>query len=272
MFSILIDSSVKSTFNSKNKIANFNTKLPKDLILFGNWVVGVRSICYPKSWHNLLNAHTITLFDEIGTIYKNDLQIEAGYYDTPQKLVNEINKLFKIFKNNKDIQEPELLINENNNFVSIKPGKDKDGLSIYPNLGSEIEEILGFRGNDNYYYKHDNQSNFSEYIFYTKENTEIIKGLHPAQVDRGYHKFFLYSDIVEPVIVGNTYSPLLLDLEVKHKIKFGDYVYLKYDKPDYVPVMLSKIDSIEVALKDHTNELIPFQFGSVTVRLEFKKL
>jgi hypothetical protein len=108
---IILSSNVSAvpTFG-KNTIAEFRTKLARSVKLEGNWVVGISEITYTRSWFNVLHNHKVILFDEMGQSYgstdSNDINntldtrtdelfITAGLYETPQRLVGEINGILQ---------------------------------------------------------------------------------------------------------------------------------------------------------------------------------
>ena len=45
-----------------------------------------------------------------------------------------------------------------------------------------------------------------------------------------------------------------------------------FSQPHYVPVLTREFENIEVDIRNNTGEKIPFQFGTVTVKLHFKRL
>ena len=148
---VTLVSNVK-TFD-KNTIAEFRTRLAHKMMLEGEWVVGLTEISYTKSWFNVLYPHNITLFDEMGNIYgrenvntvntldNTDMRIEGGFYPSPQKLVETINKALTKLSATK---APIVYYNEINNCVTMDAGMI-DKTKVYPHLGEEIENILGLR-------------------------------------------------------------------------------------------------------------------------------
>ena len=114
----------------------------------------------------------------------------------------------------------------------------------------------------------------AEYVF---RNTQLYErdkfvAFHPVEITGGYHSLYFYTDIVSPSLVGDSFSQLLRVIEVPRKHKFGETVHLNYDRPQYIPVMLNNFETIEVSIRDDTDNLIPFQFGRCTAVLHFKKV
>ena len=82
-----------------------------------------------------------------------------------------------------------------------------------------------------------------------------------ADLDPGFHDFYVYCDIVQPQYVGDALVPLLRIVPVKGKD--GQRVSQFFLRPQYVPVSRKQFESIEVDIKRDTGETVPFQFGSV---------
>ncbi len=282
-FYMTLSSNVDSlkVFGSTNKISEFKTKLGRNIELDGDWVVGLAGISYTKSWFNVLSPHQISLFDELGKVHSSNLKtnldkftISNGYYETPQRLVNEINKVLNTFTT---IKPPILQYNEIDNCVTLECGKIDKTIKVFPNLGDEVENILGLRNRNlnNLLYSHDKHvSGLAEYIFRGGDifREDKIKAFHPVEISGGYHALYLYSDVVYPSLVGDSFSQLLRVVEVPRRYKFGDTVHLNYDRPHYIPVMLNNFETIEMCIKDDTDNLVPFMFGRCTCVLHFKKV
>ena len=159
-FYMILSSNVDSykAFGTTNKISEFKTKLGRNIFLDGGWQVGLADISYTKSWFNILKSHKISLFDDYGKEYMNNpndkkFVITAGYYETPQKLIDEINRLLSQYK---IMKVPFLVYNEINNSCQIKAGKIEEELGkvkdikiVFPYFGKEIEDVFGLNRSKN---------------------------------------------------------------------------------------------------------------------------
>ena len=277
-FYITLDSNVKSIESlHSSKLSEFRTTLGRHLSLEGEWVVGLSEVTYTKSWYNVLHPHRITLFDELGNIYGDqnmteEFTISEGYYDTSIKLINSINKILTKLSS---IKPPSLQYNELNNKITLQAGKTEGGIKVYPDLGDEIENILGLKNrnlkNDVYSLGY---SSIHEFVFggtntYREEKFEAF---HPVEITGGYHSLFLYTDIVYPSLIGDTCSQILRVIEIPRKCKFGDTVHINYDQPHYRELLLNELSNIEIKMTDDTGQLVPFKFGRLSLTLHFKKL
>lgn len=67
-------------------------------------------------------------------------------------------------------------------------------------------------------------------------------------------QMYVYYDIVEPQLIGDAMAPLL-----------------QFSTPQYVPLMKSCFESLDIDLRDHTGSLLPFHFGTSCVKIHFRK-
>ncbi len=305
-FYITLPSNVKSSFDfSYNMISSFNTKLHRKLYFNPDedWRVGLAEISYTKSWYNVRARHQIKLADihgidievlpnrnpqivtgEIHSVtesqgsnrenIKYDTCIKPGYYENVQALVNYINKKFDSY--DKIVEEkPFLKYDKLSNRCTLKAAI-LDGESLFPYLGEEIENILGFIdiGGFSLYEKaqkigHDTNEHLID--LYPIFADGKFKAPRSAELNAGSHSILVYSNIVEHNFVGDSFAQLLRLVEVPTKSNYGEQVVLRYDQPHYIPLQTHSFDTIQVELKDDTGQNIPFEFGRVIIKLIFKK-
>jgi len=270
-FYITLPSNVVDKSFPNNTIANYTTILNQRISLKDKWEIGLSEISYTKSWYNVLNTHKILLYDEIGNYENtNDLLVFSGFYESEDKLVNEINSKFSTLKN---IKPPKLFYNKLNNKINIEAGF-KEKIKIYPSFGNEIDNILGLKNrNMNKEYYQSSDTNEIE-IYNGKEMfiNKTFEAFHSVEITAGYHSLFVYCNIVCPSHIGDTCAPLLRVVEVSNKSQFGEQCVIKYENPQYRSILLNEFSNIEISILDDSGNLIPFKFGRSIVTLHFKKL
>ena len=94
--------------------------------------------------------------------------------------------------------------------------------------------------------------------------TKNVEAPLPVDLEAGFHAMYLYTDIVEPQLVGDSKVSLLK--VVKCSGQFGDNVSVNFPNLQYVPV---NVKSFETA--DDTQEKVPLEFGKVIVTLHFRQ-
>ena len=95
-----------------------------------------------------------------------------------------------------------------------------------------------------------------------------VKTLHNTyNTDVNCQSLFVYCDILEQVIVGDTKASLLRSLSVSGK--YGNIVREIYDKPMYVPIQKKHFESIEIDIRSDFGEPVSFVNGKSSVKLHF---
>ena len=84
------------------------------------------------------------------------------------------------------------------------------------------------------------------------------------------NEIFVYTDIIDTVLVGNSQVPMLGYFPVQSK--WGDQAYWNFNPPYYVRVKDKNIRTISIRLCDKTGETINFESGVVICRLNFRRV
>ena len=87
----------------------------------------------------------------------------------------------------------------------------------------------------------------------------------------GISSLYVYAPwLIEPVIVGNTFSPVLRIVNVRGKN--GDLVEDNFQTIQYHKLLVKEVSEIEIEIRSSTGHLIPFDYGTCTLTLHFKKI
>ena len=224
-----------------NTLTNFKTKLAQPLELIGEWEVALSEFQYPRSWYNLRDLDNHIYVDSGGQGYPSVSIIPHGYYPTVKEFVSAVNKTLKTDANG-DIW---LMYNHLTRKM-IAHVRNKARLVLTGRFAS----MVGFdkkRGDDN------------------KEYGSSVT----VDLEAGFHAMYLYTDIVEPQLVGNSKVSLLK--VVKCSGEFGDNVSVNFPNLQYVPVSVKSFETVEIDIKDDTQEKVPFESGKVIVTLHFRQ-
>ena len=83
-------------------------------------------------------------------------------------------------------------------------------------------------------------------------------------------EIFIYSDIIDTVLVGNTQASMLGYFPIQ--TKWGDQSYWNFNPPYYVKVYQKLIRSISIRLCNEQGETIEFESLTVICRLNFRRV
>lgn len=294
-FYVTLPSNVKSSEN--NTIAEYTTQLKKRINFNRNekWKVGLAEITYTKSWYNIRNNIKIAYFNNQGEYLspstyqiheKNGVpdtmkffMIKPTYFQNIESLINELDKVMKGELDHLFEEPPSIQYDNFRHRVRITPGVLKNQF-FYPLFTDEVNLILGLVDTkkltlyDSIVKKIADSKPMNE-----KEKkwlTQIFpnstyEGERCVELNAAMGSIYVYCNIIDHSIVGDEYVQLLKIVKVPNQLNFGDNVNIQYDIPHYIPLQTNTIDSIVLELRDDTSELIPFEFGRVTIKLAFKK-
>ena len=86
-------------------------------------------------------------------------------------------------------------------------------------------------------------------------HAELETNLH-----RGIQSIFVYSDLCQPIHVGDTVAPLLRNVPL-NRVDYGVISHVDYVNPIFIPVKKKIIDSIEIMLCDAAGDVIGLEEG-----------
>ena len=103
------------------------------------------------------------------------------------------------------------------------------------------------------------------------EDTKLLKTTESPYVADlfGITAIYVYCNIVQPQIVGNTNVHLLRTIPVSGKS--GDVITKIFTNIQYVPVQTKSFEDIEILLGTDTGDPVPFERGKVIATLYFRK-
>ena len=85
----------------------------------------------------------------------------------------------------------------------------------------------------------------------------------------GITSIYVYCNIVQPQIVGNTSVPLQRTIPVTRNS--GDVITKTFTNIQYVPVQTKSFEDIEILLRTDTGDPVPFEHGKAIATLFFRK-
>lgn len=245
-----------SNSKSGNTAAIFETSLPINVNLNGDWEVGLAEIIYANTWHNVsTEQNTIRFFDYEHNI-RQIIKIPAARYETLGELIETINSSINVVSTRENIEYAKsILFGYNDLKKVVQLVFDADvikNLRISPHL----MYMLGFL-----------EEQLST-VDYTQKKIKMIAS-HPPDMTGGMHYLYVYCDVVQPQIVGNVLTPLLEVVNVEGV--FMQIVNRIYISPHYIPVLKKSFNTINIDIKNDLNSPILFEFGKTIVKLHFRK-
>ena len=216
------------------------------------WVVR-----YPVSWYNVTeNDVWLFLYEVDEPDVTRRSKLSCGYYDDPLTLMYHINKgLHRLWSEKTRAQmsyssvTQKMTLHTTPNTVFITPIHS----SITSMLGfrtptiieREAEEVTSSSVDD----VHPSDSSYPFHI----EADDVVN------MTQGFNTLYVYTDIVESRIVGDTLAPLLRTLPISGR--HGDILSDRFTNIHYVPLLRSTFHTIEMDIRDDMGRRVPFEYG-----------
>ncbi|GFU12151.1 uncharacterized protein TNCV_2167481 [Trichonephila clavipes] len=233
-FYVTLVSDSSKDFFPENKISHFITQLPTPITLKGEWEMGLVDFIYPHTWYNIREGNNLFGFD-LGDGKLIARKIPQGCYESIPDILEGM--YLEDFKNKIEFHYHPVV-----KRVNIKT---KGQAKIF--LDEGVSELLGF------------------------EPGEIkgkVESPYIAEPNASFPLIYVYCDLVEPQIVGDIQAPLLKIVKVEGKD--GEVVNSHYTRPHFVPVIRQHFQTIELVLRLHSGDLVPFERGRVIAVIHFR--
>ena len=113
----------------------------------------------------------------------------------------------------------------------------------------------------------------SSILGFTEDKTLIVginQSDRPSDLDNGMTALYVYSDVVQNQMVGDTLSPLLRIVPLTGERNFSNSKDKEFTKLRYLPTVSSNTDTIHIVIRRDNGETIPFTTGKVIVTLALR--
>ncbi|KYN09499.1 hypothetical protein ALC57_18386 [Trachymyrmex cornetzi] len=279
-----------------NTTSSFITELPHSIVLHGQWEVATTKIQFPCTFLHIRHKENVIRFIDVkpdegtkGAFTAKEVAFPNGIYNDIYELIDAINTACKEAESHFYFE----LQKASGGEVMISINCDEKCQMLHHiNFSDNLLRMLGFSSaiSANNYplypklaIRKPNSNETEEKTFLThgfnKETGKRLADLYwstePYSLWRGIpDKMFVYCDICEPYIIGDVGTPLLgiVPVEIRnHNYAFGANLVKHFSFPNYIPLRRTNFRTIEIDIRDHLGKKIPFEFGTLTVTLHFKR-
>ena len=291
-FYLTLPSNSSALYYPNNTVAKFTTRLHKTFDLTGEWEVAMTELIYPHSWYTVGRGQNrfgsicrgcipnVPVYLRASRSYAFDMEIPVGYYDDVESIVREMNTAVK-----KEFARMLVLMRRAVTRRPSRGGQTSTSTEIKieewaePNFrfdpitrrviskvprtsritfSDKLKDILGVE-TSNASNDYDNQTNVAR----------LVNSQRVSDLEAGMHSMYVYCDLVEHVPVGDTAAPLLGIVDTEGKA--GETIKKSFDRPRYIPLQKKTFDSLEIFISDAYGKPIPFENGTSTVTLHFRR-
>lgn len=263
-FYVVLPSNSSMEYYPDNKTTLYTTHLPQCLTLHGRWAVSLAEIQIPLTMlhvppegeRNFINFVTNAVTPGVGASvdYKEDRAcVPPGVYRSIDKLLETINDI-PFVSGHLSFQCG------HNGYVTVTRICDTcTNLEHSFYFSAVLNKILGF--------SHDHGIVVRSDTKYTDQR--------PAGLNNGLpNTLFVYTDICEPYITGDVHTPLLrvVPSTVADNYNYGSIKIRNFSPPRFIPLLRTSFQAITIDIRDEFGEPIPFEYGTLTVTLHFRRI
>ena len=250
-FYLTLPSNSSVEYYPENTLTSFTTRLPNSIHLEGDWDVGLVEIQYPHNWYNIpedlpKRTFSVRIRENRSNEINSSFSIAKGYYPTMTHVVNTIAKKINDCTNKTTQNQITMEYDEITGKVS---GLFEYDLQV--RISDHMQRMLGL--------------NNSSLMMTRGREWQAPYGADLDPMD----SLYVYCDVLEPRVVGDTLAPLLRIVPVAGK--HGDLITRIYENVHYIRVQKKNFQTIEINIRDRTGKKVSFEPGTLNVTLHFRR-
>ena len=264
-FYIVLLSNSSMKYYPDNTTGHFVTKLPRHMDLIGEWSVALVDIHIPLTFSTVPEIEEerrvkysrwedIETIDPDGSliIEEGEFLVSSGVYASPELLLAELNERSNV----------------THIIFTLKAGsRVRAELSCAGCAGKKVHsfelspclrKILGFEngGAERFELGKNGIEGHTPMNLYSSVPTNLL----------------VYADICKPYITGDVYTRLLRNVAIDQTFKnYGGIASKSFPQPIYIPLICPTFETIEIDLRSPTGRRVPFDYGTLTVTLHFRR-
>lgn len=243
-FFIVLPSNTHTDIFPSNTVSTFQIPLPQALEFPDTWEVALVELFYPHTWSNVSVENSAFDTYTLHNMERRKFKIDDGFYLSAGQIVLALNEQIR-----HRTERTKFKFNKFNGRVTLYVGS---GEAIQ--LKSRLARMLGFEQN---------------YFANPDDDTVKFKADMVADIHTSLRFFYIYCDIIKPVLVGNGYFPLLR--VVNSRGERDETISENFLAPYYHEIAFDRINSIKITLRDDLGEPINFESGKVIAKLHFRR-
>lgn len=255
-FYLVLPSNSSMKYFPNNTTTQYTTQLSREIRLSGDWHVGLLEIHIPS---------TILHFKPKDTAFYvclNESRLDrytfpAGVYNSIEELALAVNKDLK----HMILKPTEKMLG----FYTLERTCECKDIEHMVFFSDKIRRVFGFETLTNFL-------NLGRRVGIAVP-TKPVRADRPASLSRAIpNQLYVYTDLCTPYTVGDVQAPLLRVVTFDtNNYKIGPTMVKQFTPINYIPLLNNSFHSIIIDIKDEHGDRIPFEFGTLTVTLHFKR-
>jgi hypothetical protein len=260
-FYVVLPSNSSSSYFPDNTTTHFITRLPQPLRLQGVWGVSLTDIQIPMTFlHFSQDEKTLVKIKNFISEPPEEeevLKVDLEHHIVPRGLYQTIDDLVKTVNETSLRRHLIFTLNRFGYVTAQRSCTDCMDITHGFRLSSTLAQIFGYE---------------TQCHILATEKSWIAS--RPASLIRALPTtLFVYTDICESYITGDVQTPLLrtVSLDIESYV-YGSVKYKSFATAKYIPLLHTDLQTIEIDIRDEFGQPIPFEYGTLTATLHFKRL
>ena len=251
-FYLTLPSNSSMDYYPENTLAHYTTKLNSVIELDGEWEIGLTEISIPSHVHNVIEGQCY--YDlYIAGVHIRRINVTPGHYRRMRDLVEDLHRSQRA---QVPLQSHEPLLVE----FSFDTGNKRVRMTCEDSLhqhmhvefNANLARLLGYHFDVRYSLSH--------------QKPKVSK--FPPNLTGNIQSVYVYCDLGEHVLVGDTKAPLLRIVDRTSDAR--NVVHRTFNPPLYIPLQKKCFDTVEINLMTDTGIPVPFLSGKSFVVMEFR--
>ena len=242
-FYVTLPSNSSAQCYPDNTVARYTTKLAHSFELEGDWEVGLAEVSFPCAVENVLLERCYYTLYLGGGVLERKIVLPAGNYRRVRSLINTMHK-----EQRRVVELPALVaeFSYREARISMRIGHD-----VVVQFSRDLAYMLGLDESEKY-----------------SGNDTATRA--PSMSNGHIYSVYIYCDILEHSVVGDTRAPLLRIIDKPAK-SHGN-VHRILNPILHIPLQKKSFDTVEINIMTDTGMPVPFLAGKSFVVLEFRRV
>jgi len=246
-FYLTLPSNSSMKYYPENTVAQFTTKLSNVIELEGDWEVGLAEISVPSRVENAFNDECYFILRLDTFVHK--VRLTARHYEQVKEIIDGLHSALRVGTSISHAEGAIMRFYFDKNRIKIDVAENLWRV-VTVEFSPALARLLGFDGGRKY-------------------SGNTITADRAMSFFGNINSLYVYCDLLEAVLVGDTKAPLLRIVDKPHRLHRN--VHSVLNPILYVPLQKKHFDTVEINIMTDTGLPVPFLPGKSFVVLEFRR-
>jgi len=238
-------------YSPHNTASEFTAKLNEFIEQDGSWEVGLVEAFFPANVVNVPDNtfHYVIYFDNEST---STIELSRGIYNDAREVLIALHAR----------QRQTLNVQVANTKVVLRRDPSRNRITV--SIARTANDVVGVRFSPD----------LARMLGFSSDRTDRGRDIHvaehPVSMYENLHLVYVYCNLLEQVLVGDTKASLLRIIDRTSPEK-SNVTHVTFNPVQYVPLQKKHFDTIAIKLATDGGERVPFVAGKSIFIIEFRR-